>query len=154
MHMYLLEVEAEVEAQQTAVAAPDRNNIPIIFKICAVFTNFISEINNRQVDSAQDLDVVMPMYNLIEWSGNYSKISGSLWQYYKDVPSNTLTDSKSFKFKFKITGNTNAEDTKNAEIRSPLKYLSNFWRTLEIPLINCKNNLILTWSKNCVISTS
>ena len=69
----------------------------------------------------------MPMYNLIEYSDNYSKTSGSLWQYYKDVPDNNLADSESFKYKLKITGNTPAEDnTKDVEITVPLKYLSNF----------------------------
>ena len=58
----------------------------------------------------------MPMYNLIEYSDNYSKTSGSLWQYYKDDPNNNLTDSESFKFKVKITGNTpDAGNTKDVE---------------------------------------
>ena len=97
----------------------------------------------------------MPMHNLIEYRDNYSKTSGSLWQYYKDDPSNNLADSKSFKSKVKITGNTPAEDnTKEVEIIVPLKCLSKFWRTLEMPLINCEVNLILTWSKDCVITNS
>ena len=97
----------------------------------------------------------MPVYNLIEYSGNYSKTSGSLWQYYKDVPDNNLADSESFKYKVKITGNTPADgNTKDAEIIVPLKYLSNFWQTLEMPLINCEVNLKLTWSKDCVITNS
>ena len=97
----------------------------------------------------------MPMYNLIEYSDNYSKTSRSLWQYYKDEPDDNLVDSKSFKSKVEITGSTPADgNTKKAEIIVPLKYLSNFWRTLEMPLINCKVNLILTWSKDCVITNS
>ena len=73
----------------------------------------------------------MPMYNLIEYSDNYSKSSGSLSQYYRDDPKNNLTESKSFKSKVKITGNTPAAgNTKDVEIIVPLKYLSNFWRTL------------------------
>ena len=88
------------------------------------------------------------MYNLIEYSGNYSKTSGSLWQYYKDVPDNNLADSEPFKYKVKITGNTPADgNTKDAEIIVPLKYWSNFWRTIEMLLINCEVNLKLTWSK-------
>ena len=88
----------------------------------------------------------MPMYNLIEYSDNYSKTSGSLWQYYKDEPNNNLTDSESFKSKIKITGNNFTDDnTKDVEITVPLKYLRNFWRTLEIPLINFEINLILEW---------
>ena len=76
--------------------------------------------------------------------------SGMLWQYYKDEPNDNLTDSESFKSKIKITGNTPADgNTKDVEIMVPLKYLSNFWRTLEMLLINCEFNLILTWSSTC-----
>ena len=97
----------------------------------------------------------MPMYNLIEYSDNYSKTSGSLWQCYKDDPNDNLTDSESFKSKVNITGKTpNNGNTKDVEIIVPLKYLSIFWRTLEMPLINCEVNLILTWSKDCVITNS
>ena len=97
----------------------------------------------------------MPMYNFIEYGNNYSKTSGSLWQYYRDDPSDTITESESFKYKIKITGKTPAAgNTKDVKIVVPLKYLSNFWRTLEIPLINCEVNLILTWSKDCVISSA
>ena len=81
----------------------------------------------------------MPLYNLIEYSYNYSKTSGSLWQYYKDDPNDNLVQSESFKSKIKITGKTPANgNTKDVEIMVPLKYLSNFWRTLEMPLINCE----------------
>ena len=66
--------------------APDNRNKKVIFKNCALFTNCISEINNTQIDNAKDIDIVMPMYNLIEYSDNYSKTSGSLWQYCKDIP--------------------------------------------------------------------
>ena len=126
-----------------------------MFKNCAPFTDCISEINNTQIDNAKYIDVVMPMYNLIEYSDNYSKTSGSLWQYYKDDPNDNLTDSKSFKYKVKITGKTPAGgNTKDVEIIVPLKYLSNFWRTLEMSLINCEINLILTWSEDCVISSA
>ena len=94
----------------------------------------------------------MPMYNLIEYSDNYLKTSGSLWQYYKNDPNDNLTDAESFKSKVKTTGKTpNNRNTKDVEITVPLKYLSNFWRTLEMPLINCEVSLILTWSKDCVI---
>ena len=76
----------------------------------------------------------MPMYNLIEYSDNYSKTSGSLWQYYKDKPNDNLKDSESFKSKIKITGNTPSDgNTKDVEVIVPSKYLSNFWRILEIP---------------------
>ena len=102
----------------------------------------------------------MPMYNLIEYSDNYAKKLGSLWQYCLDkhalnngaivgFADNNLTDS--FNFKVKFPGQTGDNGTKNVEIMVPLKYLSIFWRTLEMPLINCEVNIILTWSSTCVI---
>ena len=119
------------------------------------FTNCISEINNTEVDNAKDIHIVMPMYNLIEYSDNYAKTSGSLWQYYRDQPNDNLADSESFKSKIKLRGKTPAAgNEKDVGIMVPLKYLTNFWRTLEMPLINCKVNLILTWSSTCVITNS
>ena len=108
----------------------------VTFKNCAPFTNCISEINNTQVDNAKDIDIVMPMYNLIEYSDNYVKTSGGLWQYCKDTPArnanNAIVDftgsntTDSFNFKAKITGQTGNDVTKNFEIMVSLKYLSNF----------------------------
>ena len=133
----------------------DERNKGVIFKNCAPFTKCIIRINNTDIDTAQDIDIVMPMNNLIEQSHNYSKTSGSLWQYYKDDPNDNITQSGSFKSKIKITGKTPAAgNTKDIEIIVPLKYLSNFWRTPEMPLINCELELILTWFKNCVISSA
>ena len=87
----------------------------------------------------------MPMYNLIEYSNNYAKTSGSLWQYYRDEPNDNLADSESFKSKIKITGkNPTNGNVKDVEIMVPIKYLSNFWRALEMPLINCEIHLMLT----------
>ena len=87
----------------------------------------------------------MPMHNLIEYSDNYSKTSGSLWQHYKYDLNDNLVSSESFKYKVNITGKTpNNGNTKDVEIIVPLKYLSNFWRTLEMPLINCEVELLLT----------
>ena len=81
------------------------------------------------------------------------KTSGSLRQYFKDEPNDNVADSESFKSKIKITGNTPADgNTKDVEIFLPLKYLRNFWRTLEMSLINYEVNLILTWSSTCVIT--
>ena len=78
-----------------------------------------------------------------------------LWQYYRDEPNNNIANSESFQFKVKITGKTpNNVNKKNVEITNPLKYLSNFRITLEIPLINCEINLILTWSENCFLSSA
>ena len=106
----------------------DERNKGVIFKNCAPFTKCISRINNADIDNAQDIDIVMPMYNLIEYSDNYSKTSGSLWQYYKDDPNDSMEQSESFKSKIKITGKTPPNgNTKDVEIMVPLKYLSNFW---------------------------
>ena len=159
---YIL-VKGTIGTNNTAVAGAAANNInrKLIFKNCALFTNYISEINNTQIDNAKDIDIVMPMYNLIEYSDNYAKITGSLWQYCKDIPAgdnnNEITEftagnlTDSFNFKAKITGRTGDDGTKNVEIIVPLKYLSNFWRTLEMPLINCEVNLVLTWSSTCIL---
>ena len=157
-------VKGTISVTNTAAAGAASNNTnkKVIFKNCAPFTNFINEINNTQIDNAKDIDIVMSMYNLIEYSDNYTKTTGSLWQYCKDIPArndnneiiifteNNLTDS--FNFKAKITGQTGNNGTKDVEIMVPLKYLSNFWRTLEMPLINCEVNLILTWSSTCVLA--
>ena len=88
----------------------------------------------------------MPMYNLIEYSDNYSKTSGSLWKYCKEIPAidnnghvadfNGANAIYSFNFKNRITGQTNDNGTINVENMVPLKYLTSFWRTLQMPLIN------------------
>ena len=97
----------------------------------------------------------MPMYNLIEYSDNYAKTSGNLWQYFRDEPNDNIEDSESFNSKIKITGKTpNNNNEKDVETMVPLKYLSNFWITLEMPLINCEVNLILTWSSTFFITNS
>ena len=131
---------AKADARQA-----DERDKGVTFKNCAPFTKCISGINNTDIVNAQDIDIVIPMYNLIEYSDNCCKTSGSLWQYYNDDPNDNLTDSESFKSKVKIAGKTpNNGNTKDVEIIVPLKYLSNFWRTLEMPLINCEVNLVLT----------
>ena len=99
----------------------------------------------------------MPMYNLTEYSDNYSDTSGSLWGFKRDeinTHANVCTaNSSSFKYKSSIIGNTEADRTKNGvKIAVPLKYLSNFWRSLEIPLINCKVKIFLVWTENCLLS--
>ena len=162
---YIL-VKGNISVNNTAAA--NNTNKKVIFKNCAPFTNCISKINNTQIDNTKYIDIVMPMYNLIKYSDNYSKTSGSLWQYCKDIPAvnnagdivdfNEANATDSFNFKTKITGK-NAADNNNGniagrvdvEIMIPLKYLSNSWRTLQMPLINCEVELILTWSANCVI---
>ena len=142
-------------AQLLAARQADERDKGVIFKNCAPFTKGISRINNTDIDNAQDIGIVMPMHNLIEYSNNYSKTSGSLWQCYKDDPNDDITQSESFKSKIKITGKTPAAgNTKDVERIVPLKYLSIFWITLEMPLVNCEVNLILTWSKDCVFTNS
>ena len=93
----------------------------------------------------------MSMYNLLEYRENYAKTSASLWQYCRDESDDNITDSKSFKFKSSIINNTVNDGVANAKIVVPLKYLSSFWRTLEMPLIDCGVNFDLNCSENCVI---
>ena len=129
-----------------AAKRADERDKEVMFKTFPPFTDCISEINNTQVDHAKGIDVVMPMYDLIEYSNNYSKISKILWQYYRNEQNATLTEPEWFKFKASIAGSTpDNGDTKNAKIAAPLKYLGNSWSSLEMPLINCEINLILTW---------
>ena len=134
-----------------------QKNKSVTFKNNAPFISCISKINSIKIDNAEDLDVVMPMYNLLEYSKNYKKTTGSLWNYYRDQPSDPLsTNSESFKYKTNITGNTYNVDEKitdndgnkvdnpiynankvcknETKIVIPLKYLSNLWRKLDIPL--------------------
>ena len=125
-----------------AARQADERNKSVIFKNCAPSTKCMSKIDDTEIDNAQYIDIVMPMYNLIEYSNNYSKTSSSLWQYYIYEPNDNLADSESFKSKVKITGSTPAGgNIKDVEIIVPLKYLSNFWRTLKMPLINCEVSL-------------
>ena len=109
-----------------AARQADERDKGVAFKNCAPFTNFISEINNTQVDNAKDINIVMSMYNLIEYRDNYAKTTGSLWQYFRDEPDDNIEDSESFKSKIKITGKTPDDDNeKDVQIMAPLKYLSN-----------------------------
>ena len=100
----------------------DERDKGVTFKNCAPFTKCISRINNTDIDKAQDIYIVIPKFNLIEYSRNYSKTSRSLWQYYKDDPNDNIADSASFKSKIKITGKTPDDgNTKDVEIVLPLK---------------------------------
>ena len=139
-------------------------NDRVAFQNCAAFTKCITDINDEHVDNADNIDIIMPMYNLIEYSDNYSDTSGSLWQFKRVAqnmnngnPANfTTADSTSFKYKSSFFNSLTAADngvSKNVKIAVPLKYLSNFWRSLEMPLINCKIHLELNWTKDCVMST-
>ena len=146
---YIL-VKGNITVNNTAAdgAAANNTNKKVIFKNCAPFTNCISKINNEQIDNAEYIDIVMPMYNLIEYSDNYSKTSGSLWQYCKEIPAvnndgnivdfNGANATDSFNFKTKITGQTAADNDKgnnagrvDVQIMVPVKYLSNFGELLK-----------------------
>ena len=143
----------------------DKRNRPLILKNNAQFVSCITRINGELIEDADDLDIVMPIYNLLEYSKNYRKTIGSLYNYYRDELSDDADDnnfdnikvvnSEAFKYKNKIIGNTyylNADDdgynvnkngTQEVELDIPLKYLGNFWRALNIPLISCEESLEL-----------
>ena len=153
----------------------DKRNRPLILKNNAPFVSCITRINVELIENADDLDIVMPIYNLLEYSKNYRKTIGSLYNYYRDELSDDADDnnfasinvvnSEAFKYKNKITGNTynvdagvqgydvNKNGTQEVELAIPLKYLGNFWRALNIPLISCEVSLELKWNKNCVITS-
>ena len=131
----------------TGIAA-DTN---VAFKNCASFTRCITHINDEHIESAENLNIIITMYNLIEYSDNYADSSGSLYHIKRDEsPTNDdgnplnvdLDNSASFKYKASLLGKTtdadgNDRSLKNTKIVVPLKYLSNFFRSLEMPLINC-----------------
>ena len=131
----------------------------LVFKNNAPFSNCISKINGVKIDNAEDLDVVMPMYNLLEYSKNYRKTTGSLWNYYRDEPNsstdnnNNITHSilNSESFGYKENFMENGVTQNNVKIIVPLKDLSNSWKSLNIPLINCELELILAWFKNFLL---
>ena len=153
----------------------DKRNSPLILKHNAPLVSCITRINSELIEDADDLDIVMSMYNLLEYSKNYRKTIGSLYNYYRDELSDDAGDnnfdnikvvnSNIFKYKNKITGNTynvdagaqgydvNKNGTQEVELAIPLKYLGNFWRALNIPLISCEVSLELNWDKNCVITS-
>ena len=129
----------------------------------APFVSCISKINTL-IDNAEDLDVAMPMYNLLEYSKNYGKTTRNFWNYYRDEPNKesigggngaikySIKNLKSFDYKTSISGTLEDDKTKTeAEIVVLLKHLSNFWKTCDMPLINCEINLIVTWSEKCVL---
>ena len=158
---YILFKETITAENKAAQGQPNNGtNRKVIFKNCAPFFNHRSRINNMQVDDAHDIDVVMSMCSLIEYSDNYSKTSGILWQYCRDEL--TLSNVVQLlllmklmlllirlKLKEKI-GKTVDNGRQNVQIMAPLKYLCNFWRTREMSVINCD----LNWSKNCIIAVT
>ena len=153
----------------------DEKNRPLILKNNAPFVSCKTSINGGLIEDANDLDIVIPIYNLLEYSKNYRKIIGSLYNYYRDELSDDadnnnfdnikVANSNTFKYKNKMTGNTynvdagvdgydvNKSGKQEIELAIPLKYLDNFWRALNIPLISCEVSLELKWNKNCVITS-
>ena len=153
----------------------DKRNRSVILKNNAPFVSCITRINGELIEDADDLDIVMFMYNLLEYSKNYRKTIGLLCNYYRDELSDDADDnnfdnikvvnSNTFNYKNKITGNTynvdagaqgydvNKNGTQEVELAIPLKYLGNFWRAVNIPLISCELSLELKWDKNCVITS-
>ena len=139
------------------------NNTRLDLKNCAPFTKCNLEINDKHGDTAENLGIVMPMYNLIEYSDNYQDSSATLYQYKQDEPPKpnafddlTANNLSSFKHKISLLGDRNVVGgivKLHVKIVVPLKYLSNFFRSLEMPFNNCKIKLNLTWGKKCVLST-
>ena len=137
------------------VADPNDANYDkkLALKNNAPFTSCILKINNRLTDNVEDLDVVIPMHNLLECSKNRDEPNSGIDGKNNNV-SYSIKDSKSFDYKTSITGKSKGINrTKDVEIVEPLKYVSNFRRTLDMPLINCDINLILTWSEKCVLTS-
>ena len=153
----------------------DKRNRPLILKDNAPFVSCITRINGELIEDADDLDIVMSMYNLLEYSKNYRKTIGSLYNYYRDELIDDADDNnfdnikvvnpKTFNYKNKIIGNkynvnagvdgydVNKNGTQEVKLAIPLKYLGNFWRALNIPLISCEVSLELKWDKNCLITS-
>ena len=125
----------------------------VVFKNCTPFEKCSKEIDGTLVDEANFINITMLLYNLIEYSENYSDTSGSLWHFKRDeierdISGNHISNSSSsFKYKSSLATNRNG-----VRIVLPLKYLSNFGSLLEMPLINCKVQLSLSWDPNCVLS--
>ena len=137
------------------------NDTDVVFKNYAPFSTCKAEINDVFVDEANNIYTAIPMCNLIEYSDNYSDTSVSLWQFKRDeVHANnanlSIDNSKSFKYKAALAGKTadsfNSINIflKSTKIDVPLKYLSEFWRSLEMELINCKSHLELNWIEDCI----
>ena len=155
--------EAYILVDVTIRTAAADANTRLALKNCAPFTKCNLEINDEHVDTAENLDITMPMYNLIEYSDNYQDSSASLYQYKRDEPPEgnaiadlTVDNSSSFKYKISLLGNPVVADNiarRSVKVVVLLKYLSNVFRSLGMPLINCKIKLNLTWKKECVLST-
>ena len=140
--------EAYIIVDGTIRAAAADGNTRLALKNCAPFTKCNLEINDEHVDTAENLDIVMPMYNLIEYSDNSQDSSATLYQYKRDeppdgdpIPNLAVDNSSSFKYKVNLLGNPvldGAIAKRSVKVVVPLKYLSNFFRSSKMPSINCK----------------
>ena len=139
------------------------NNTKVAFKNCSPFRKCRTEINETFIHEADFINIIMPIYNLIEYSDNYSDTLGSLWQYKRDeiinnADVNNDDNAPSFKYKANLIGDTVADGAnrrkEGVKITAPIKYLSNFWRSLEIPLNNCRVELSLSRNENYILSSA
>ena len=165
-------VKGTIDLLADAAREVDKAQKNIRFKDNARFRSCISKINNILIENAEDLDVDMRMCNLLEYSDNYFMKSGSLWNYYRDkidAFDNNASQGISFECQTKINGETPErllksgnerdmdqppqppEPSLNFEVTIPLKYLTNFWRYLDFPFVNCEVELDLLWTKDCVL---
>ena len=129
----------------------------IAFKKCAPFRECDLSINDEFIKKAQNLDIISPMYNLLEYSDNYQDSTGSLYYFKRDEPpannGDIAADTISLVYKVKLIEGADDNHTQSIKLVVPLKYLSNFFRSLEMPLLNCKVNSSLLWSKDCLVSS-
>ena len=132
-------------------------NSVVAFKNCTPFRTCDVTINDEHVEKAEDLDIVMAIYNLLEYSDNYQDSTGSIYQFERDEPpddnANVANDTTSLVFKSKLISGTDDDNVNNVKLVVPLKYVSYFSRSLEMPLVNYKVDLELTWHKDCMISS-
>ena len=133
-------------------------NSVVAFKNCAPFRTCDVTINDEHVEKAEDLDIVMPMYNLLEYSDHYQNSTGSLYQFKRDEPpddnANVGNATTSLVYKSKLIKGTDDHNVNNVKLVVPLKYVSNFSRSVELPVVNCKIDLELTSCKDCIISSA
>ena len=134
------------------------SNFIVAFKNCGSFRTCDITINDEHTEKAEDLDTVMPMYNLLECSDNYQNSTGSLYQFKRDeAPDNNANvgnNTTSLVYKSKLIKGTDNNNVNNVKLVMPLIYVSNFFRLLELPLVNCKIDLELTRHKDCIISST
>ena len=149
---------------------PDDNILyerKMVLKNSAPFFNCILKINSQLIEDAQELDIVMPMYYLLYYSKNFRKTTGSISNYYPDMPNfdyvgnnertrifYPISNSKSFDYKTKLVGTLpdGEDELENVKIIGPLKNLSNFMFNLDFLMINSEIELILKWSEDCILT--